>query len=105
MKTWPEFILEIKGDMSYRWLAGQLGVSKGYVQGWVNPRKGRERKPPLVKYWPDLISLAHAAGIKDVDFNYLGGVEMTEILASLFILAVFLIALAMMGIIVWGVWW
>lgn len=70
MNSWPDFIKAIKKDMSYQWLADNLGVSKGWLLTWVNGRKGQERRPPPSKYWPDFITLATAAGLK-VDADYL----------------------------------
>ena len=70
--NWKEFIESLGSD---KYLAEQLGVSRGHVCIMRNGRKGREKKIPSFKYWNDFISLAHAADMKHVDWNYLGRLE------------------------------
>ncbi len=83
--NWKEFIESLGSD---KYLAEQLGVSRGHVctmrNGRTrNGRKGREKKIPSTKYWKVFEDLArkkdmkylYDGEMKYIDFNYLGRLE------------------------------
>ena len=67
--SWKDYIKElVKKSGSASWLAKQLGCHRSAVSYW---QKGRS--VPHVKFWNDLVTLSHAAGMKYVNLKYLTG--------------------------------